>query len=152
MQTTWILIPPFPGSNPGAPASLLKWWRDRLALKHGIDDVTGTIALHGVVGFLGVFLAGFILWTYPASSTADFARINPFGQLVGGVLAFGLLGFLPGYLISRFLRFLGLLQQSPLSQLAGEGLMESLEGFGIQRKVAERELSAAKLAQSEGDR
>jgi ammonium transporter, Amt family len=127
------------------------WWRDRLALKYGIDDVTGTIALHGIVGFLGVLLAGFILWTYPASSTADFARINPFGQLVGGVFALGLFGFLPGYLISRFLRFLGLLQQSPLSQLAGEGLMESLERFGIQRKAVERELSAAKLAQSEGD-
>jgi Amt family ammonium transporter len=134
-----------------ALAAVGLWWRDRLALKHGIDDVTGTIALHGIVGFLGVLLAGFILWMYPASSTADFARINPFGQLVGGMLAFGLFGFLPGYLISRFLRFLGQLQQSPLSQLAGEGLMESLEGFGIQREAAERELSAAKLAQSEGD-
>ena len=50
---------------------------------------------------------------YPASSTADFARINPFGQLVGGMLAFGLFGFLPGYLVSRLLRFLGQLQQSP---------------------------------------
>jgi ammonia channel protein AmtB len=96
-----------------ALAAVGLWWRDRLALKHGIDDVTGTIALHGIVGFLGVLLAGFILWMYPASSTADFARINPFGQLVGGMLAFGLFGFLPGYLVSRLLRFLGQLQQSP---------------------------------------
>ena len=135
-----------------ALAAVGLWWRERLALKYGIDDVTGSIALHGIVGFLGVVLSGFILWTYPASPTADFARINPFGQLVGGVFAFGLFGFLPGYLISRFLRFLGLLQQPRLSQLAGEGIIESLERFSIQRKAVERELSNAKLAQSEGDR
>lgn len=135
-----------------ALAAVGLWWRDRLALKYGVDDVTGTVALHGIVGFLGVFLAGFILWTYPASPTADFARINPFGQLVGGVFAFGLFGFLPGYLISRFLLFLGLLQQPPLSQLAGEGLLEALESFGVQREAIERELSAAKLAQSESER
>ncbi len=134
-----------------ALAAVGLWWRDRLALKYGVDDVTGTIALHGTVGFLGVCLSGFILWTYPASPTTDFARINPFGQLIGGVFAFGLFGFLPGYLISRFLRFLGLLQQPRLSQLAGEGLIESLERFSVQRRAVEQELSAAKLIQSEGD-
>jgi Amt family ammonium transporter len=126
-------------------------WRNRLALRYGVDDVTGNVALHGVVGFLGVFIAGFILWTYPASPVADFAHINPFGQLVGGVFGFGLLGFLPGYLISWFLQYLGVLQQPALSQLAGEGLMESIERFGGQRKAIERELSAAKYVQSQGD-
>jgi ammonium transporter, Amt family len=126
-------------------------WRKRLALKYGLDDVTGTVALHGIVGFFGVFIAGFILWTYPASPVADFARINPFGQLVGGVFAFGLFGFLPSYLISRFLQYLGLLQQPALSQLAGEGLMDSIERFSDQRKAVGRELSAAKYAQSQGD-
>ena len=135
-----------------ALAAVGLWWRDRLALKYGVDDVTGTVAVHGIVGFLGVFLSGFMLWTYPASPAADTAHINPFGQLVGAVFAFGLFGFLPGYIISRFLRFLGALQQSPLSQLAGEGLIESLDSFSIQRKAVERELSAASLAQSEGDR
>jgi ammonium transporter, Amt family len=126
-------------------------WRNRLALRYGLDDVTGTVALHGIVGFLGLVVAGFILWTYPASPVADFARINPFGQLVGGVFALGLFGFLPGYLISRFLQYLGLLQQPVLSQLAGEGLMESIERFSDQRKAVGRELSAAKYAQSQGD-
>ena len=126
-------------------------WRNRLALRYGLDDVTGTVALHGIVGFLGVLLAGFLLWTYPASHIADFARINPLGQLVGGVCAMGLLGFLPGYLISRFLHYLGLLRQPAFSQLAGEGLMESIERFSDQRKAVGRELSAAKYAQSEGD-
>ena len=90
------------------------WWRERLALRYGVDDVTGTVALHGIVGFLGVALSGIILWTYPASPEMDFARINPFGQIVGAIFAFGLFGFLPGYLISRFLRFLDLLQQPAL--------------------------------------
>jgi ammonia channel protein AmtB len=127
------------------------WWRDRLAQKYGLDDVTGTVALHGIVGFLGVILSGFILWTYPASSGVEFARINPFGQVIGGIFAFGLFGFLPGYLISRFLRFLGVLQQPALSQLAGEGLVESLERFNVQRQAVNRELAAAKLIESEGD-
>ena len=128
------------------------WWRERLALRYGVDDVTGTVALHGIVGFLGVALSGIILWTYPASPEMDFARINPFGQIVGAIFAFGLFGFLPGYLISRFLRFLDLLQQPALFQLAGEGLVDSLESFGIQRKAMDREISAAKLAESDGDR
>jgi Amt family ammonium transporter len=127
------------------------WWRERLAQRYGIDDVTGTVALHGIVGFLGVILSGIILWTYPASPGTDFARINPFGQIVGAIFAFWLFGYLPGYLISRFLRFLDLLQQPAFFQLAGEGLMDSLERFSIQREALDREISAAKLTESEGD-
>ncbi len=110
------------------------WWRERLAERYGIDDVTGTVALHGIVGFLGVILAGVILWTYPASPGTDFARINPFGQIVGAIFAFGLFGYLPGYLISRFLRFLDLLEQPASFQLAGEGLMDSLRGSAFSGK------------------
>lgn len=128
------------------------WWRERLALRYGVDDVTGTVALHGIVGFLGVTLSGIILWTYPASPGADFAHINPFGQVLGAIFAFGLFGFLPGYVISRFLRFMDLLQQPALFQLVGEGVVDSLGRFGIQRKALDREISAAKLAESEGER
>jgi ammonium transporter, Amt family len=128
------------------------WWRERLALRNGIDDVTGTVALHGIVGFLGLALSGVILWTYPASPGPDFSRINPFGQILGAIFAFGLFGFLPGYLFSRFLRFLGLLQEPILLELAGESLVDSLQKFGIQRKALDREISAAKLAESRGGR
>jgi Amt family ammonium transporter len=128
------------------------WWRERIAVRYGVDDVTGTVALHGIVGFFGVALSGIILWTYPASPGADFAHINPFGQIVGAIFAFGLFGFLPGYLVSRFLRFLDLLQPPASFQLAGEGLLDSLESFGVQRKALDREISVAKLGESEGDR
>ena len=128
------------------------WWRERLARRNGIDDVTGTVALHGIVGFLGLALSGIILWTYPASPGPDFSRINPFGQILGAVFAFGLFGFLPGYLFSRFLRFLGLLQEPMLFELAGESLVDSLQRFGIQRKALDREIAAAKLAEPQGDR
>ena len=49
------------------------WWRERLARRNGIDDVTGTVALHGIVGFLGLALSGIILWTYPASPGPEFS-------------------------------------------------------------------------------
>jgi Amt family ammonium transporter len=42
-----------------------------------IDDAVGAVAVHGYGGFLGVVVAGFMLWGQPSSPYEGFAHINP---------------------------------------------------------------------------
>ena len=41
----------------------LHYWVER---RFKIDDAVGAVAVHGYAGFLGVFIAGFVLWGYPS--------------------------------------------------------------------------------------
>ena len=66
-----------------------------------IDDAVGAVAVHGYAGFMGVVIAGFVLWGAPSSPYDGYATINPLGQLIGALIMFGLLGFLPGYVVVR---------------------------------------------------
>jgi ammonia channel protein AmtB len=66
-----------------------------------IDDAVGAVAVHGYAGFMGVVIAGFVLWGAPSSPYDGYATINPLGQLIGALIMFGLLGFLPGYVVAR---------------------------------------------------
>ena len=59
----------------------LHYWVER---RFKIDDAVGAVAVHGYTGFLGVFIAGFVLWGYPSSPDAllgheaPWAVITPF--------------------------------------------------------------------------
>ncbi len=75
-----------------------------------IDDAVGAVAVHGYAGFAGLVIAGFLLWGHPAGAYEGFAAINPLGQLAGAVIMFGVLGFLPGYLVAKALAAFGLLR------------------------------------------
>jgi ammonia channel protein AmtB len=63
-----------------------------------IDDAVGAVAVHGYAGFLGVVAAGFVLWGYPSSPdallghTEAWAPITPWGQFIGAVIMFWVLG------------------------------------------------------------
>jgi ammonia channel protein AmtB len=72
-----------------------------------IDDAVGAVAVHGYCGVIGVIVAGFMLWGHQATPFAD-AHINPVGQIVGAAIMFGLLGFLPAYILSGVLKAAGL--------------------------------------------
>jgi ammonium transporter, Amt family len=85
----------------------LHFWVER---KFKIDDAVGAVAVHGYAGFLGVCIAGFVLWGAPSSPYEGFAAINPLGQFIGALIMFGLLGFLPGFLVSKFLNSMGMLR------------------------------------------
>ncbi len=85
----------------------LHFWVER---KFKIDDAVGAVAVHGYAGFLGVCIAGFLLWGAPSSPYEGFATINPLGQFLGAVIMFGVLGFLPGYVVSKFLNSFGMLR------------------------------------------
>ncbi len=85
----------------------MHFWVER---KFKIDDAVGAVAVHGYAGFLGVVIAGFMLWGQPSSPYADYAVITPWGQLAGAIIMFGVLGFLPAYLISKAMNSMGILR------------------------------------------
>jgi ammonia channel protein AmtB len=95
-----------------------------------IDDAVGAVAVHGYSGFLGVVIAGFLLWGYPAAALGEgvtpwfttsegLPAINPLGNLIGAVIMFGVLGFLPAFALCKVLDRFGLLRVPRAVELAG---------------------------------
>ncbi len=84
-----------------------------------VDDAVGAVAVHGYAGFFGVVVCGFVLWGYPSSPTEGYAAINPLGQILGALIMFGLLGFLPGWITAKILNGFGLLRIPRQIELMG---------------------------------
>lgn len=78
--------------------------------KFKVDDAVGAVAVHGYAGFIGLVICGFVLWGHPSSPYEGYAAINPLGQLIGAVIMFGVLGFLPGWIVATILNKFGLLR------------------------------------------
>ncbi len=87
--------------------------------KFKIDDAVGAVAVHGYAGFVGVVICGFVLWGAPASPMPGYATINPLGQFVGAVIMFGVLGFLPAWIISKIMDSAGILRVPARAELQG---------------------------------
>ena len=83
-----------------------------------IDDAVGAVAVHGYGGFLGVVVAGFMLWGQPSSPYEGFAHINPLGNFAGAVLMF-LLGFIPTWIACKIMDGMGLLRVPVKVELEG---------------------------------
>jgi ammonium transporter, Amt family len=100
----------------------MHYWVER---RFKIDDAVGAVAVHGYAGFLGVVAAGFVLWGYPSSPDAllgheqPWAAVTPWGQLIGAVIMFWVLGFIPGYILASILKMFGLLRVPREVELAG---------------------------------
>ena len=94
----------------------LHHWVER---RFKIDDAVGAVAVHGYAGFIGVVVAGFVLWGYPSSGNPDYASITPWGQLIGAIIMFFVLGFVPCYLVGWALKKLGMLRIPRAIELAG---------------------------------
>jgi len=124
----------------------LHYWVER---RFKIDDAVGAVAVHGYAGIFGLLAAGFMLWGYPSSVTEGYASITPWGQLAGAVIMFGLLGFLPAFLLSLALKSLGMLRVPKAIELAGLDLGEihnrALDTRELQeaREALERELTTS---------
>jgi len=85
----------------------------------GIDDAVGAVTVHGFIGVWGVLACGIFASGYPAlSGDVGVATISLYGQAVGALAMF-LCGFVPGYVLSLILRFLGLLRVDEEAELAG---------------------------------
>jgi ammonia channel protein AmtB len=78
----------------------MHYWVER---KFKIDDAVGAVAVHGYAGVVGLIVCGFMLWGYPSSGYEGYAAINPVGMIIGAIIMFGLLGFLPGWIIAKIL-------------------------------------------------
>ena len=95
-----------------------------------IDDAVGAVAVHGYAGVVGLVICGFVLWGYPSSPyEADiwnpdflYAAINPLGMIAGAIIMFGVLGFLPGWIIASILNAAGKLRIPREVELAGMDL------------------------------
>ena len=109
-----------------------------------VDDAVGAVAVHGYAGFLGVVIAGFVLWGYPASMNADYAHINPMGQFLGAIIMFFVLGFVPGWLGAFVLNKMGVLRIPEHIELAGLDLAEYHDRYLDEADVYESELSEAR--------
>ncbi len=98
----------------------------RLIEKFEIDDVVGAVSVHGGCAFYGLVVSGFVLWGYPNVAVDGFGTppdINPLGQ-IGGTIVLALLGFLPGYGISKALKKANMLRIPSEVELAGLDLSE----------------------------
>ena len=116
-----------------------------------IDDAVGAVAVHGYAGFLGVVIAGFVLWGYPSSPNPAYASITPWGQLAGAIIMFWVLGFLPAYILGRILKAAGVLRIPREIEILGLdfGLNNENNEFANEILAAEQEaLSAAGLTKN----
>jgi Amt family ammonium transporter len=100
----------------------LHFWVER---KFKIDDAVGAVAVHGYSGVVGLIIAGFVLWGAPSSPYDGYATVNPLGQLIGAVIMFGLLGFLPGWALAKIQQAAGVLRIPREVELQGLDFSEN---------------------------
>ena len=109
----------------------LHYWVER---RFKIDDAVGAVAVHGYAGFMGVVVAGFVLWGAPSSPYEGYAAINPLGQLIGAIIMFFVLGFCPAYVVSRIQAARGTLRIPVEVELQG---LDFAEHHAYEEAVAE---------------
>ncbi|WP_227268169.1 hypothetical protein [Roseobacter weihaiensis] len=96
--------------------------RDWLERKFNLDDVTGSVALFGFSGFWGLVISGILLWGIPVSTVPAYVHINPFGNTTAAMILFWVLGFIPGNIAARILRYAGGLRIDRTLELVGHDL------------------------------
>jgi ammonia channel protein AmtB len=94
----------------------LHYWVER---KFKIDDAVGAVAVHGYAGFIGLVIAGFMLWGQPSSPYEGYATINPIGNTIGAVIMFGVLGFVPAWIVAKIQSGMGILRIPRKVELEG---------------------------------
>ncbi|MEM9146199.1 MAG: ammonium transporter, partial [Pseudomonadota bacterium] len=85
-----------------------------------IDDAVGAVSVHGFAGAFGVVAFGIFGAGYP---NGDYPDTNLMGQIVGAI-SMGLLGFIPGYVVSLGLKAAGLLRIPEEVEIMGMDLAE----------------------------
>ena len=84
----------------------------------GIDDAVGAVTVHGLLGLWGVIAVGIFASGYPALAAENSIETSFLGQLVGAAVM-AALGFIPGYLTSLALKFIGLLRVPEEAEMMG---------------------------------
>ena len=110
----------------------LHYW---VEAKFKIDDAVGAVAVHGYAGFIGVVIAGFVLWGHPSSPYDGFAAINPVGQFIGAIIMFWVLGFIPAWIIAKILASADLLRIPREVELLGLDFHDNREAEAARQDV-----------------
>ena len=118
----------------------LHFWVER---RFKIDDAVGAVAVHGYAGFIGVCIAGFMLWGQPSSPYEGYAAINPIGQFIGAIIMFFVLGFLPAFIVSKILAAWGALRIPARVELRG---LDYEDETAYQSAIADVSAAEKKLA------
>jgi ammonium transporter, Amt family len=121
----------------------MHYWVER---RFKIDDAVGAVAVHGYAGFAGVVIAGIVLWGYPSSGFEGYATITPWGQFIGAVIMFGVLGFLPSWVLCAILKKFDVLRIPIQIELAGLDLGDYHGRYMTESDVFEAELQEAREA------
>jgi ammonia channel protein AmtB len=121
----------------------LHFWVERT---FKIDDAVGAVAVHGYAGFYGVVIAGFVLWGTPSSAFEGYAAINPLGQLVGAVIMFGVLGFLPAWVLCAIFKAAGMLRIPREIELVGLDIADYHGRYLDEDEVRRAEVREAEAA------
>ncbi|MGI9462492.1 MAG: ammonium transporter, partial [Aestuariivirgaceae bacterium] len=119
----------------------LHFWVER---KFKIDDAVGAVAVHGYAGFIGLVICGFMLWGQPSSPYEGYAAINPLGMFIGALIMFGLLGFLPAWILATLLNGMGLLRIPRKVELEGLDFEEDEIYRGAMDEVRKAETAMVK--------
>ena len=104
------------------------------------------MAVHGYAGFIGLVIAGFVLWGYPSSPYEGYANITPWGQFAGAIIMFWVLGFIPCWIVAGILKGAGLLRIPPAVELAGLDLPEEDAAEAARNAVSQGDEDAARAA------
>ena len=110
----------------------LHYW---VEAKFKIDDAVGAVAVHGYAGFIGVVIAGFVLWGHPSSPYDGFAAITPWGQFIGAIIMFWVLGFIPAWIIAKILASADLLRIPREVELLGLDFHDNREAEAARQDV-----------------
>jgi len=117
------------------------WVENRFKL----DDPVGAVAVHGYGGFIGLVIAGFMLWGHPATSGLhDTVAITPWGNFLGAIIMFLVLGFIPAFVVSKILNSMGMLRVPPAVELVGLDMSEEMAMEMDAIEVSEADIAEAR--------
>jgi len=117
----------------------MHFWVER---RFKVDDAVGAVAVHGYAGFFGVVIAGVVLWGVPSSPYEGFAAITPWGQFIGAIIMFWVLGFIPAWILAKILHGAGLLRIPKEVELLGLDFGSMQEAELARREVLSAEQAA----------
>jgi Amt family ammonium transporter len=117
----------------------MHYWVER---RFKIDDAVGAVAVHGYAGFWGLIFAGFVLWGHPSSPYEGFASISPWGQFIGAIIMFWILGFIPAWILAKILHGAGVLRIPKEVELLGLDFSSMEEAEQARQEVIKAEQAA----------
>jgi ammonia channel protein AmtB len=133
----------FIGAIGAVLAYKLHYWVER---RFKVDDAVGAVAVHGYAGFYGVVMAGFMLWGYASSPDPTFAHVTPWGNFIGAVIMFFVLGFVPAFILSWILKAVGVLRIPHEIELVGLDLSEYAARYMDEEDIRKAELEDARAS------